>query len=826
MDHLPVPTDEVPPALSDWPGADAAVGNWSLVYDQYDPGLQSLREALTTLGNGVFCTRGALPSEVAGDTHYPGTYLACGYNRLVTNVSGRNVVNEDLVNMPNPIGLTFRIEDGPWFRIDEVEVRNYRQELNTRDGILTVDLEIKDAAGRETRVRFRRFVSMNQRHFGAVQLSVTPLNWAGRMTFRASLDGQVTNYGVKRYRELASQHLNAIAAEETIGAESGERIISLTSETNQSRIRSSLASRLVCFRDGERLSADTIAEFEPGLATQTVTVEAATGRPVVAEKIFAFYTSRDPAISEPTLNAVEAVDGAGDFTTLFEQHQRAWYSLWQRFDVVVTGDAEVQKILRVHTFHLLQTLSPNSQDFDVAVPARGWSGEAYRGHIFWDELYILPALDVAMPRLTEVHLRYRILRLDPARRAAAKAGFKGAMFPWQSGSDGSEETQQVHLNPRSGRWVPDNSYLQRHVNLAIAYSVWQHYQATRRRHLLETGGAEMLLEIARFFASIAEKSAETGRYHIRKVMGPDEFHEGYPDREESGLDDNAYTNVMVAWLMDVASQIFDIVDPALASELKGVLGIDDAEIAVWTEMAHRMYVPFHDDGIISQFEGYGDLLEFDWEGYRAKYGDIHRLDRILEAEGDSANRYKLSKQADVLMLFYLFGRRGVGDLMGRLGYRFTDEMWDRNLEYYEARCSHGSTLSFVVHAWVRARTDPEAAWDHFWKALNSDVGDIQGGTTPEGIHMGAMAGTVDIVQRCFTGLEVRDYTLGFDPRIPERIGTIRLRLYLREAWLQVTASNQMVSIYVEPGRAPAIPVAVRGELRELRPGDRHDFMIG
>ena len=283
----------------------------------------------------------------------------------------------------------------------------------------------------------------------------------------------------------------------------------------------------------------------------------------------------------------------------------------------------------------------------------GWHGEAYRGHIFWDELFIFPYLNLHLPDLTRALLLYRYRRLPEARWAAAAEGLNGALYPWQSGSSGKEESQVVHLNPKSGRWLPDNSWLQRHINIAVAYNVWQYYQATEDLTFLAFGGAEMMVEIARLLESLATYNRAMDRYEIRRVMGPDEYHDAYPDATEPGLNNNAYTNVMAAWVLCRAKECFDLVPAFRRAELTQKLNLQQEELAKWDEISRKLVVAFHDDGIISQFEGYGDLEEFDWAGYRERYGDIQRLDRILEAEGDSPNRYKLSKQADVLMLFYL-----------------------------------------------------------------------------------------------------------------------------------------------------------------------------
>jgi trehalose/maltose hydrolase-like predicted phosphorylase len=221
-------------------------------------------------------------------------------------------------------------------------------------------------------------------------------------------------------------------------------------------------------------------------------------------------------------------------------------------------------VLHLHIFHLLQTTSPHTMDLDVGVPSRGWHGEAYRGHIFWDELFIFPLLNLRFPDITRALLKYRQRRLGAARRAARAEGRVGAMYPWQSGSDGREETQVVHLNPKSGRWLPDHSHLQRHVNAAIVYNLWQFYQVSGDLEFLCFHGAEIILEIARFWASLATFNPELGRYEIRGVMGPDEYHDAYPDADQPGLNNNAYTNLMAVWVLWRALDLIACCQPSIA----------------------------------------------------------------------------------------------------------------------------------------------------------------------------------------------------------------------------------------------------------------------
>ncbi|MBW7851789.1 MAG: glycoside hydrolase family 65 protein [Rhodospirillales bacterium] len=800
------------------------MSRWSLVYETFDSQAQGVREALCAVGNGYYCTRGAFEWAEADATNYPGTYLAGGYNRLQTEIAGRVIENEDLVNLPNWLCLRWRVAGGDWFNLMAVDVLSFRQELDLRQGQLSLALHVRDRAGRETRIESRRIAHMEDPHLGALYCAITPLNWSDSVEVRSSLDGRVINAGVKRYRDLNGTHLVPIHAGVFGGEAGGETLLLLITETVQSKLRVAQAARTrVRLDGGPPIPGATAADRDH--VAQTVTVPLAAGQTLRVEKVVSLFNGKDVAIASPDLAAQEAVARAGNFDELLTTHVRAWRRLWDRCDIVVHDGSDVQMALRLHIFQLLQTLSPNSIDLDVGVPARGWHGEAYRGHVFWDELFILPFVDFRLPALSRAMLRYRYNRLPMARRMATATGQRGAMYPWQSGSDGREETQVMHLNPRSGRWLPDFSSRQRHVGLAVAYNVWQYYMATGERQFMALRGAEMLVEIARFFAGLAVPEGG-GRFGIHGVMGPDEYHDAYPDAETPGLDNNAYTNVLVAWLMETVPAALAVLDDAQRHELRDRLGLDDAELADWDRIGRGMVVPFHDGDIISQFAGYEKLDEFDWDHYRAKYGDIQRLDRILEAEGDSTNRYKLSKQADVLMLFYLFSPARLAALFGRLGYRFDEAMWRRNIDYYIARTSHGSTLSYVVHSWVLARSQPEKAWELFAQALRADISDIQGGTTAEGIHLGAMAGTVDLVQRGFTGFEIREGALHFDPVLMDRLQTVRLRLRHLGHWLDVLLTGEDLTLTVGPGWTAAVPVCVDGQHRSMAPGETFCFRLG
>jgi alpha,alpha-trehalase len=271
--------------------------------------------------------------------------------------------------------------------------------------------------------------------------------------------------------------------------------------------------------------------------------------------------------------------------------------------------------------------------------------------------------------------------------------------------------------------------------------------------------------------------------------------------------------------------VLDLLPAAHRRRLCERIGLGVEEIALWQEIGRKLRVPFHGDGVISQFEGYDALRELDWRAYEDKYGDIHRLDRILEAEGDTPNRYKVSKQADVLMLFYLFSADELALLFEQLGYPLERDTIPKTAEYYLARTSHGSTLSQVVHSWVLARSDRPRSWHLFRRALASDVDDVQGGTTQEGIHVGAMAGTVDLVQRCYLGVEMRADALHFDPALPSDLRRVAVKLRYRRQLLDVEADHDTLRIQSGSLTSTPITVAYRGRYRAVAPGDTYEFRL-
>ncbi len=789
-----------------------AADGWTLRYDDFDPAQEGLREALCALGNGYMVTRACAPESVADGVHYPGTYLAGVYDRAVSHVAGHLVDNEDLVNVTNWLPVTFQADNGPWFTGSQDELLDHRIILDLRHGMLVRCSRIRDAAGRVTALTQRRLVHMAHPHLAALETTLVPENWSGTLTVRSALDGNVRNTGVVRYRGLVDRHLatrrrHVARADTTV----------LETETLGSRIRVAVAARTRITHGGP--AQERRGWTERQRVGQDLAVPVCRGQEIAVEKVVSVHTGRDAAIGDPVAAAVGEAALAAAFDELLTSHAQRWTDLWSQCHLDLRRGGDADHSARLYTFHILQTLTSHTADLDVGVPARGLNGEAYRGHVFWDELFVLPYLKLRLPEVSRALMRYRYRRLDAARRAAGAEGFRGAMFPWQSGSDGGARRLRVCTTIRArGVGCPTTHISSGTSEQRSSTTCGSTTKPLATSAYLAAEGAELLVEIARFWASAASYDPALRRYRIRGVMGPDEYHDAYPWSNRPGLDDNAYTNVMASWVLRTAGRALELLPPDRRDELAARLGLHGDEPARWDHVSRNLRICFH-DGVISQFDHYAELDELDWDAYRRRYGDIRRLDRILEAEDDSPNRYRVSKQADVLMLNYLFPPDELARHFAHMGYDVDADTFDRTTRYYLRRTAHGSTLSAVVHAWVLARADRAASGGFLREALAADVHDIQGGTTAEGIHLGAMASCLDLLTHGYTGLAMREDTLCLDPTLPDGIGPLDFRLrYRGHGGIHVHISHTATTVSLPAGRAAPIRVRIRDTDRTVEAG--------
>jgi len=826
-------------------GRGPADDDWHLRYLGDEPEVVGRRESLCALANGLIGCRAAEPWASDDGVRYPGTYLASIYDRAPEPVGDLVLETESLVNVPNWLPVSFRFDDGPWLDAGDSRITDQELVLDMRRGLLTRRCRVTPSGTGSLLLLERRVVSMEDPHLCGLELSLSSDGWAGAVEIRMALAAVVTDETTEE-RLLPHRHLEVVAsgasgqlvpdlqpgppedvtATPTPADGDGAGSLWLWARTRHSQVDIALASRVT-------IGAPQPGELHPLAGARDAPARQPTlswigaissGGRVVVEKITAIHTSRDVAIADPCGAALRDAAAAPAFPALLKAHQDAWARLWSRIGSQMDDTDGSSQAVHLHCFHLFQVASPHVRDLDLGLSARGLHGEGYDGHVFWDELFALRVVNLHCPDVARQLLAYRERRLPAARRAAAAAHLPGARFPWQSASDGRDVTPTRLFNRGSQRWIPDRSRNQLHVGLAIAYNVLQHYQATGDLDFLATRGGEMVLEIALHFAAMASLG-EDGAYHIAGVMGPDEFHDGYPWSAVAGVTDNAYTNVMTAWLMGRALNMVTLLRESARAQILERAGIGPAELERFELLTHRLHVPFH-QGVISQFADYERLEPIDLAAYRERYGNIGRLDLLLESEGDSVNRYQVAKQADVLMLLYLLSGDELREVLGRLGHRFDNAAIETTIDYYEPRTTHGSTLSPVVHAWVRARADRRASWQHFRRALRGDLDDVQGGTAREGIHLGAMAGTIDLLERCYGGLELRGDALWFTPQLPTALKWIAFPLIYRHHQLAVDITPRRIRVQAGPGRAAPMTLVISGHPYQLQPGQTVEQELG
>lgn len=792
---------------------------WKLVYEGFDPVHEGHREALTALGNGYMVTRGANPECRDDAIHYPATYLAGVYNRAAGLVQDQLVEEEQLVNIPNWLPLDIRIGEHGWWSRASYESTDEHRELDLRSGVLTRKLVLRDKNNARLEITQRRFVSMDDPHLAVLETHLTPRGFSGPITIRAGIDTDVRNANVLRDKEHGSRHLSTIRS-----SLREDGTILCQCETTASRIEIAIALRVTVTGAGQE---ELHSEAVEGGHRHEFRLRLGDGHPVSVTKTAAVVTSRDAAIASPSEAALAELQRSVQSTDeLAALHTAAWRRLWDRFEIDIDADHHCQLVLNLHAFHTLQSISPHTANLDAGVPARGLHGEGYRGHVFWDEVFVLPVIGLRLPHITRALLEYRWRRLPAARYLARQQGAAGASFPWQSASDGTEQTPRSYYNPQSGRWVADHSSLQKHVSLVVAYDAWQYYQMTGDTSWLAERGAELIIEVARYFASIATFEPRDGRAHISGVMGPDEYHDGYPEASGKGLRDNTYTNVLAAWVFQRAADSLLALHGHPADAIRDRLSVTDDEVAHWKLVGSSLAIPFTPDRMLDQFDGFHDLADLDWQRYRSRYQDLGRIDLILEAEDDTPLRYKLTKQPDVLMLLYLLGREGLLDQIRKLGYEFSPDDLRRTIDYYLERTVHGSTLSRVALAAILADVDSARAWSVYRAALVADLDDTQGGTTSEGIHLGAMAGTAGLTIHSFAGLRTEASALHLSPHLPARVRRLRFEIWYRDHRVDVTIDSAGVEVSLHRSTAPPVQVIVGGQAELLRGGDARRFRLG
>ncbi|GAB4580872.1 MAG: hypothetical protein Fur0022_36160 [Anaerolineales bacterium] len=723
---------------------------WRVVEPQFDPKRQKHRETIFTHGNGYLSTRGTF------EERYPGDSQATLVHGMWDDVP---ISFTELANAPDWTRWELWV-NGVQFNMD-AEMKDYARYLDLKTGVLYRRLVWTPEPGCAVELRFERFASLADEHLLAGRVRITPLEGKADVKVRALLDAHVENQGILHWN-LVSQEIGADRADLVVRTRKTGKTLALSAKVGWTLAGSGLAENPASSPHLEAEGLDC-----PGCPGVVVRGKVGAGETLAVEKVMAVFTSRDTAnLLEAARDRVQHAARVG-YERLRQDHAQAWADFWGRADVVIEGDDEAQVAVR-HGLFQLRIAAP-THDEHTSMGAKTLSGFGYRGHIFWDnEIFVLPFFTFTQPEIARNMLMYRYHSLPGARRKAARNGFEGAQFPWESAETGDEVTPT---------WVPHfadptklvriwTGDIQIHISADVAYAMHQFWQVTGDDRFWAEVGIPVLLETAVFWGTRAEP--EGAKFAIRDVIGPDENHDH--------VDNNQFTNFMVRWHLQLALEMLpwlEARDPARAAQLTADLKLTPERLAHWRRVSDGLILLHNPEtGLIEQFEGFYGLKDVDWAAYT---GRTKSMQELLGIEGCA--EHKALKQADVVALLCL------------LGEQFDEKTWRANWDYYVPLTDHeyGSSLGPSMHAWAACRMgQPEEAYHHFMRAARADLLDVRG-NAGDGIHAASAGGLWEAVVFGFAGLRVKDGEVTVSPNLPAHWKKVGFWVMVRgvRRWVEV-----------------------------------------
>jgi kojibiose phosphorylase/nigerose phosphorylase len=477
------------------------------------------------------------------------------------------------------------------------------------------------------------------------------------------------------------------------------------------------------------------------------------------------------------------------FKRLLTDHESAWEVLWQNSAVELIGCDEAARALNASLYHL-HSIAPRHAK-KLSIPARGLSGQTYKGAIFWDsEMFLFPVFIHTEPEMAKTLLRYRIDTLPGALRKAAEYGFRGAFYPWESQEGGAEgctnyNVVDVFTNRPVRTYFRDK---QIHISADIAYAFWRYYEITGDLDLMREGGAEVILQCARFYISRAHCRIDQDKVELLDVIGPDEYHER--------VNNNVFTNMMAAHCMSCALaliEVFTKTDPDFIEQLIGKIDYkNDLDLLYNTYI--KLRPDFIEGELVEQFDGYFSLEDCTLDEVRGRLLDKREY---WGTNHGVAAHTQIIKQADVIAMMALFPSL------------FSTATIERNWNYYEPRTEHGSSLSACMYALTACRIGhPDIAWEHFLKTASIDL--VGGGKNWAGkiyiggTHPAANGGAWIVAVLGFAGISVIDGEISATPRLPPSVKSLRIPLIVRgkKYIVSVDHSKTMISAACAPLERP------------------------
>jgi len=749
---------------------------WCIKEDGFDKEIQDIRETQFALGNGFIGTRGVLEEIPQGAV--PGTYIAGVFDRFTSQVS-------ELVNFPNP--FNFKITaNGEKLGAVAMDILDHKRILNMKDACVVRRTIYSDSKKRRYDYQSMRFMSLHDKNLMMMRIVLTPLDQDVKLQVQSDVDSGVYNSGVLTEGRKKHFYIRDLERENN----ANYRVIDTLEKTNRIFYRNGFYYKI----GNKKIYAEDNFVHLKLKKKQSVCFTIVCHISVLRQGESEYKKNK----KKSQVKFQKAY--RGHFESLYKEHSEAWHQLWKTSDIVVEGTSDIQKNLRFNIYHML--ICAHDDEGRSSVGARTLSGEGYRGHIFWDaEIFLLPFYAYVLPDIAKNMLLYRYRRMEQAKAIAKEKGFQGVMFPWESAGTGEEETPSWAKNLDGEIIAIRTNDLEHHITADIAYALVQYYQITDDHQFMRDYGYEMIFEISRFWASRVKRN-KRGKYEIRDVIGPDEFHEH--------VNNNAFTNVMAKWcLLTAHKYYYDLKksNRTLFNKLVKIISLKEKEVMHWKYITPRINIKMREDKVIEEFDGYFrkrkiDLVVFDENNIPSLPDGIKVKDY---------NKTQLVKQSDVLMLLYL------------LSDRFTQKTKESNFWYYYYRTLHKSSLSVSVHALMALEVGATSqAYQFFNVALRADISNLHGNSA-EGIHAASLGGVWMDVIHGFAGVRGLNGALFVNPKIPRSWRKIKFSLYWKKKILNFEVKNNEVRIKCESQNKKKVKIQIFGKNHLLTPGEEHIF---
>jgi alpha,alpha-trehalose phosphorylase len=742
---------------------------WSLRETGLDLDRLAQTESVFALANGHIGWRGVLDEgEPRG---LPGSYLNGVYEDRPLPFSersyGRPKSGETIINVTNGKIIRLSVNDEP-FDLRYGSLRSHERVLDFRTGLLTRQAEWVSPAGASVRVVSHRLVSFAHRAVAAISYEVETLGQAAQITVQSELLANEQLPDADEDPRAAALLESPLVGEYRYH---DANLALLVHRTKLSGLRvGAIMDHVIDGPDGLRTDANVSDDV--GMLTATAMLEPGQRLRVVKFVAYGWSSTRSlEAVRDQVSAALSSARHAG-WDGLAESQRKYLAEFWDRSDVEVDGDPEIQQAVRFSLFHVLQA---GARGEDRPIPAKGLTGPGYDGHTFWDtEMFVLPLLSLTAPDAAASALRWRHSTLPAAQARAKELGFAGAAFAWRT----------ITGPECSGYWPASLAAF--HVNAAIADAVLRYVAVTGDTDFDQTTGMDLLVQTARLWRSLGHHDSD-GRFHIDGVTGPDEY--------SAIADDNVYTNLMAQQNLLAAADRAERY-PDRAREL----GVDMEEAAAWRDAATAMFIPYDDAlGVHPQSAGFTGHQAWDFAGTPA---DQYPL--MLHHPYFDLYRKQVVKQADLVLA------------LQRCGQAFTADQKARNFDYYEALTVRDSSLSASIQAVIAAEVgELDLAFDYLGEAALIDLDDLEHNTR-DGVHIASLAGTYVALISGFAGVRYETGYPQFAPRLPDGMARLAFTIVLQGRRLRVEIKHKSARYVLVEGEPLAI--SHHGEQITLRAG--------